>query len=150
MIRHIQISLALLLLTFLIGCEATEPWVEVAGERYFVEIAADDATRTRGLMFRDELAANRGMLFIFEREAPRSFWMRNTRIPLDIIYLDRDMRVVSIAANTPPCRSRQCPSYPSTGPAMYVLEINAGHAARLGLQRGDQLTTGNIPHFQNE
>jgi uncharacterized protein len=149
MTQKFRISLALLLLSFLLGCEATEPWVEVNGQRYLVEIAADDATRTRGLMFRDELADNRGMLFIFEREAPRSFWMRNTRIPLDIIYLDRDLKVVSISANTPPCRTRQCPSYPSTGPAQYVLELNAGHAERLSLSRGDQLTTGNIPQLAN-
>jgi uncharacterized protein len=149
MTRHLRIGFLLLLPLLLSGCNASEPWVEVKGQRYYVEIAADDATRTRGLMFRDELGEDRGMLFIFDEQAPRSFWMRNTRIPLDIIYLDRDLRVVSIAANTPPCRTRQCPSYPSAGPAQYVLEINAGHAERLSLSRGDQLTTGNIPQLTN-
>jgi uncharacterized protein len=134
----------LLAATLLAACQATEPWVEVNGKRFYVEVADDDATRTRGLMFRDELADNRGMFFIFRDQQPRSFWMRNTRIPLDIIYLDRDLRVVSIAANTPPCRTRQCPSYPSAGPAMYVLEINAGLAAAQGLERGQTLQVGNI------
>jgi uncharacterized protein len=128
----------------LVACHANEPWVEVKGKRFYVEIADTDELRARGLMFRDEMADNRGMLFIFRQEAPRSFWMRNTRIPLDIIYLDRDLRVVSIVHNARPCRSQRCPSYPSDGPAMYVLEVNAGQARALGLQRGDALVVGNL------
>jgi uncharacterized protein len=143
---HILQKWLLLALTTLLlsACEANEPWVEVKGKRFYVEIADDDASRNRGLMFREELADNRGMFFIFRREEPRSFWMRNTRIPLDIIYLDSELRVVSISANTPPCRTRQCPSYPSRGPAMYVLEVNAGQAAALGLERGDVIVVGNV------
>ncbi len=141
-----KVFLALLSLAVLVACHAGEPWVEVKGKRFYVEIADTVETQTRGLMFRDELAHNRGMLFIFRQEAPRSFWMRNTRIPLDIIYLDRDLRVVSIVHNARPCRSRtgRCPSYPSEGPAMYVLEVNAGQARELGLERGDGLTVGNL------
>ncbi len=142
--------LPFVLLLALAACQATEPYVEIHGQRYFVEIADDDASRAQGLMFRDEMAENRGMLFIFRREEPRSFWMRNTRIPLDIIYLDSEMNVVSVSANTPPCRSRQCPGYPSTGPAQYVLELNAGQAQALDLKPGDTLTTGNIPAIQNQ
>ncbi len=145
MVRYAHFLILCLLLALLAGCEATEPWVEVKGERYYVEIADTDETRTRGLMFRDELADNRGMLFIFSRDEPRSFWMRNTRIALDIIYIDSQWQVVSIVHNARPCRSRQCPSYPSTGPARYVLEVNAGHARRLDLQPGDQLSFGNLP-----
>ena len=139
--RHLIFLLAL---TLLGSCHANQPWVEVNGKRFYVEIADDDATRTRGLMFRDELADNRGMLFIFRQEAPRSFWMRNTRIPLDIIYLDREFRVVSITHNARPCRTQRCPSYPSEGPAMYVLEVNAGQARARGLESGDVLTVGNL------
>ncbi|MCH8478058.1 MAG: DUF192 domain-containing protein [Wenzhouxiangella sp.] len=149
MVRNAHLLLLALLLVLLSGCEATEPWVEVKGERYYVEIADTDETRTRGLMFRDELANNRGMLFIFSRDEPRSFWMRNTRIPLDIIYIDSDWRVVSIVHNARPCRTRQCPSYPSTGPARYVLEVTAGHAQRLGLAPGDEVTVGNLPQPGN-
>ena len=145
----LQKWLFLALTTLLLSaCEANEPWVEVKGKRFYVEIADDDASRNRGLMFRDELADNRGMFFIFRREEPRSFWMRNTRIPLDIIYLDSQLRVVSISADTPPCRTRQCPSYPSRGPAMYVLEVNAGQAAALGLERGDVIVVGNVPGME--
>jgi uncharacterized membrane protein (UPF0127 family) len=140
--RHCVVALCALLM--LSACRAGEPWVEVKGQRFQVEIAADDQTRAMGLMFRDQLAEDQGMFFLFRREAPRSFWMMNTRIPLDIIYLDRDLRVVSIIANARPCRGSPCPSYPSRGPAQFVLEINAGRAAALGLEPGDQLSVSGI------
>jgi len=142
------ITFFLLLPALLIGCQANgntgRSFVEFEGHRFFVEIADDDQSRARGLMFVDEMDANRGMFFIFRREAPRSFWMRNTRIPLDIIYLDSGLNVVSISADTPPCRTRQCPSYPSEGPAQFVLELNAGQAEAIGLDPGDQIQVGNI------
>jgi len=65
--------------------------------------------------------------------------MKNTRIPLDIMYFDKDLKMVSISANTPPCRVSRCPSYPSIKPAMYVLELNAGTASELGVDIGDRL-----------
>jgi len=135
---------AVLAVTAFVACQAREPWVDIHGQRFYVEIADDEASRMRGLMFRDELPRNRGMLFVWRQEEPRAFWMKNTRIPLDIIYLDGDFRVVSIAAETPPCRMRRgrCPSYPSAGPAQYVLELNAGMSAELDLKTGDSLTVG--------
>lgn len=139
-----KLLIALCALVFLSACRAGEPWVEVHGKRFYVEIAADDQSRAMGLMFRDTLADDRGMFFIFRREDPRSFWMMNTRIPLDIIYLDPELRVVSIAENARPCRRAPCPSYPSRGPAQFVLEVNAGQAAALGLSSGDRLSAGNI------
>jgi uncharacterized membrane protein (UPF0127 family) len=134
------------------GCDAGGPWVEVEGQRFSVEIADDDATRAQGLMFRDEMADDHGMLFIFPDQRMRSFWMKNTRIPLDIIYIDRDFEVVSISADTPPCRSRnrRCPSYPSEGPAQYVLEINGGLAAEYGIEPGDRIQVGNIAALEND
>ena len=65
--------------------------------------------------------------------------MKNCRIPLDIMYFDKDLKLVSIAENTPPCRVSRCPSYPSHKPAMYVLELNAGMASELGVKPGDGL-----------
>ena len=143
---HFSLLLATVLgVAILTGCRAGEPWVEMGGERFYVEVAADDTSRARGLMFRDHLPANEGMLFVWRREEPRAFWMRNTRIPLDIIYLDAEFRIVSMALNARPCRVRNCPSYPSNAPAQYVLEVNGGTAERLGVERGDQLRAGNLP-----
>lgn len=125
-----------------IGCgsERSAHWVEIRGKRYTVEIADDPAERARGLMFRDAMDADRGMLFIHDREEPQAYWMKNTRIPLDILYFDGSRKLVSIQRDVPACTlGNRCPSYPSEGPARYVLELNAGEAARLGLRAGDEL-----------
>ena len=128
----------------LAGCASIGgPWVELAGHRYGVEIADDEAERERGLMFRDELAADRGMLFIHERQEPQSYWMKNTRIPLDILYFDNARKLVSQQRDVPPCTlGDACPPYPSNAPARYVLELNAGEASRLGLRNGAELHFG--------
>jgi uncharacterized protein len=110
--------------------------VELGGQTFTVEVAADDYSRMRGLMFRDTLAQDHGMLFVFDSEQPLAFWMKNTRIALDILYFDEGLRLVSIAANTPPCTTPFCPSYPSGRPARYVLELNAGIADGLALEPG--------------
>ena len=126
------------------GCASGgERWVELNGERYTVEISDDDAERARGLMFRDHLDAQRGMLFIHEREEPQAYWMKNTRIPLDILYFDSQRRLVKQQRDVPPCSAGDaCPSYPSGAPARYVLELNAGQAAKLKLQDGAVLRFG--------
>ncbi len=131
-------SLAALLVLLLSGCaSAEEHWVELAGERYTVELADDDAERARGLMFRDVLADGHGMFFIHERTEPLAYWMKNTRIPLDILYFDESLRLVSQQRDVPPCSGgNACPSYPSRVPARYVLELNAGEAARIGVTDG--------------
>jgi uncharacterized membrane protein (UPF0127 family) len=116
---------------------AQGPYVTLGGERFSVELAETREKQALGLMFRDEMAEDHGMLFLFPAESMRSFWMKNTRIPLDILYFDEDLKLVSMSENTPPCRTRNCPAYPSTGPAKYVLELNAGKAAELGLKAGD-------------
>jgi len=111
--------------------------------RFKVEIADDEPERQRGLMFRESLARDRGMLFQFEESGPRSFWMRNTYIPLDIIYIAPDGKIVSIARNTTPFSEVPIPS---EGPANGVLEINGGQAAELGVEPGD---TVRHPFFRN-
>ncbi len=135
--RLFSALLAALLVT---GCAPRAlPWVELKGVRYEVELATNNEARARGLMFRDSLPSDHGMLFVFPYEGPQAFWMRNTKIPLDILYFDRDLRFVSVAAGVPPCTTQECPSYPSKAPAMYVLELNAGHSRRLGVVTGDAL-----------
>jgi len=122
------------------ACASGGPSVAIGGKHFKVEIADSREKQALGLMFRDSMPADQGMLFIFPNEAPRSFWMKNTRIPLDIMYFDKDLEMVSISADTPPCRVSRCPSYPSKAPAMYVLELNAGTASELGVGVGDRLT----------
>lgn len=119
--------------------DGASPWVELKGQRYDVEVAMDDDSRVRGLMFRDQMADSHGMLFVFEQQQPLAFWMRNTRIPLDILYFDESLKLISVAAGVPPCTTQQCPSYPSKGPGRFVLELNAGQAHKLGAQVGDEL-----------
>ncbi|MEJ5209591.1 DUF192 domain-containing protein [Denitratimonas sp. CY0512] len=140
-LRSMLLPVALLLaITLLCGCATAQgPWVELKGQRYQVELALDDASRMRGLMFRDSLPQDHGMLFVFEQQEPQAFWMRNTRIPLDILYFDDGLRLVSATHGAPPCTTATCPSYPSTRPARFVLELNAGHARRLGVVAGDEL-----------
>lgn len=134
----------LLLLALLpASASATLPWVELAGKRYQVELATDDHSRAQGLMYRTHLPAERGMLFIHDRQEWQAYWMKNTRIALDILYFDNQLRLVSQQRDVPPCPPRSdCPPYPSEGPARYVLELNAGHAARLQLRNGERLILG--------
>ena len=129
------------LLLVLAGCaSAGGHWVEVGGQRYEVEIADSDASRAQGLMFRDSMPANHGMLFIHDYEEPQAYWMKNTRIPLDILYFDTGRKLVSQQRDVPPCSAGDaCPIYPSNAPARYVLELNAGQAAKLKLQDGSEI-----------
>lgn len=135
----------ILMASVLVGCATggNTHWVELAGTRYAVEIADDDAERAKGLMFRDAMAADRGMLFIHEREELQAYWMKNTRIPLDILYFDDQRKLVSQQRDVPPCSlGNACPPYPSSAPARYVLELNAGEATRLKLRDGAELRFG--------
>ena len=132
---------ALVLFLPLCACaSADDAWVELGGQRYTVEVADNDAERARGLMFRDSLPAGHGMLFIHEREEPQAYWMKNTRIALDILYFDGSLSLVSQQRDVPPCSAgNACPPYPSGKPARYVLDLNAGEAARLGLADGARM-----------
>ena len=105
--------------------------------RFMVEIADDDAERQRGLMEREPLADDRGMLFQFPDVAERGFWMRNTPSPLDIIYIDPRGRIVSIAKNATP---QSDAVIPSNGPASGVLELRAGRADEIGVKAGDRVS----------
>ncbi len=114
--------------------------VVLKGASYRVELAVDPETRQKGLMFRDSMPADHGMLFVFPYTERQAFWMKNTRIPLDILYFDADGGFVSGAFRTPPCTGGdRCPSYPSEARARYVLELNAGVGAALNLATGDKI-----------
>ena len=118
-------------------------WVELKGSRFVVEVADEEPERQRGLMFRDAMADDHGMVFVHDLEAPQAYWMKNTKIPLDILYFDGRRRLVSVQRDVPPCSLGDgCPPYPSDAPAQYVLELNAGQAARLKLEPGAELRFG--------
>jgi len=111
--------------------------------RVFVEVSDDQEEFMRGLMFRQHLLWNAGMLFAFNDEDPRTFWMKNTLIPLDMIFVDSDSKIVDIIENVPPCKQDECPTYPSREPAQHVLEVNAGFVQDTGVKIGDHLATFN-------
>ena len=133
------------LLLLLTSCTNTAPAshavpaVELHGQRFSIEFATDNASREHGLMMRNTLAADHGMLFVFPDTANRGFWMKNTLIPLDILYFDTDYRLVSMQLDVPPCKADPCPTYPSNAAARYVLELSAGTAHRIGAKVGDTL-----------
>jgi uncharacterized membrane protein (UPF0127 family) len=104
-----------------------------------IEIADNEELRAQGLMYRDHLASDAGMLFFFAEEGEYPFWMKNTRIPLDIIWINKERRIAHIGHDVPPCRVPDCPSYPPNANAQYVLELAGGEAVKHGLKNGDVL-----------
>jgi uncharacterized protein len=117
--------------------QSTVEIVSKSGVHVFVvELAANDADRAQGLMFRKELPEGRGMLFDFQREQDVSMWMRNTLIPLDMIFINNDGRIRRIAESTEPLSER---TIPSGGPVRGVLEVIGGTAKKLGIVAGDRV-----------
>lgn len=106
---------------------------------FVAEVAKTQEQRERGLMFRKSLASNRCMLFIFEDQALRSFHMKNTYIPLDIIWMDKDKRVVFIKKNAKPANNGYHETISPKKEAMYIIEVNAGTVDKIGLKTGDTL-----------
>lgn len=113
-----------------------------SGAVYKVEIARTPEEQTQGLMFRESLPERTGMLFLFTDAAPHRFWMKNTMIPLDMIWMDGDGRVFFVSANTPPCKADPCPNYGPDSPAASVLEIAGGLAAK------EKVTVGSTIRFE--
>jgi len=110
------------------------------GKTVVAETMLQEIDQMRGMMFRDSLAKDRGMLFVHPAEGDYAYWMYQVRIPLDIIWMDQQRRIVEISANTPPCPSKsakECPSFGGHEKARYVLELAGGGAAMYGLRAGD-------------
>ncbi|MBD1847560.1 DUF192 domain-containing protein [Cyanobacteria bacterium FACHB-63] len=111
--------------------------VQIGRETISLEVAKTPEQRSRGLMYRTELASDRGMLFLFETTERLSFWMKNTLIPLDIVFLkDGEVRQTATAV---PCPTEPCPVYSSQTPVNQVLELPAGRIRALGIKVGDRL-----------
>jgi uncharacterized membrane protein (UPF0127 family) len=132
------------------GCTSPEPagsslnMREVTlpnGTRIRCEVMIRTEDMARGMMYRDSLALDRGMLFLHESPGNRPYWMRNVKIPLDIIWMDAEHRIVEISADTPPClkEAENCPNYGGNAISSAVLELAGGGSARHGLKIGDRL-----------
>ena len=142
-------SLGVLLCAVTLGCfggvetderEDLLPVILPNGTTFFVEVANTDHSREQGLMNRKNLPRDHGMLFIFEHEQIWAFWMKNTLIPLDVVWLDAEGRIVDVAEHMQPCVAEPCPLYRPAHVSSYALEIAAGRYAEEGLQLGMQLT----------
>jgi uncharacterized membrane protein (UPF0127 family) len=111
------------------------------GQKVRAEVEMDAADMQKGMMFRDSLARGRGMLFIHQAPGQYPYWMYQMKIPLDIVWMDHDHRIVEISADTPPCTTKAslCANYGGHEIAQFVLELGAGEAKREGLSLGQKL-----------
>jgi hypothetical protein len=111
----------------------------MAGQVIQLEVARTPQQQQMGLMYRTSLADDRGMLFLFNPPQPINFWMKNTLIPLDMVFM-LDGVVKAIVADVPPCKTSLCPTYGPNTPVNQVIELRGGRAAELGLKAGDRVT----------
>jgi uncharacterized protein len=139
----LPLLLAALVSLGVVGCGQKQPRsglptvrMPIGSKTFTLEIANTEETMARGLMHRDSMPADHGMIFVFDNEEPRSFWMRNTRIPLNIIYLDTGGKVVSVKSMKPYDET----PVSSDGPARYAIELNMGAATEAGVKKGDVLS----------
>ncbi len=119
----IILFISLILVLVLIKINFDKKYVEVNGEKIFVEVADSEEEREKGLMFMEELCENCGILFIFEEERTHSLWMKNTLIPLDMIFINSNRKVVDVL-HALPCSEEPCRIYTTREKALYVLETN--------------------------
>jgi len=134
-----RILITILILSFFSLAHAREVTQRVCIENTCIkaEIADDDYTRQQGLMYRESLADDRGMLFVFQDEGEYGFWMKNMLIPLDIIWISKDMQVVDISANVEPCRDT-CDNITPKKAVKYVLEVQSGFVDKHKIRLGDK------------
>jgi uncharacterized membrane protein (UPF0127 family) len=111
--------------------------LNIQGKELTVEVADTPQKRKKGLMYRNEMPADEGMIFFFGSEGDHSIWMKNTYIPLDIIWVGADKKIVHIESNVPPCEKDPCKSYESKFPSKYVIEVNAGWVSKNKIEVGD-------------
>lgn len=114
----------------------------LSGHKLEVMLARTDTEKSRGLMFFTDLAENHGMLFVYEAPRPMSFWMKNTRIPLDLVFFSPDLVITEWIEGMEPGYGHpefSLPRYTAKNPAQYALELKAGSVVRMGLKPGDRL-----------
>lgn len=133
-------AILLALMIVLISCTAEQNpahSMQIGDTKINLEIAITPAEQAKGLMYREHMDENSGMLFIFEKEEKHSFWMKNTLIPLDMIFLDSNKKIVDVMT-AEPCEKDPCKSYMPKAEAKYVLEVNAGFAQKHDIQIGEE------------
>ncbi|MBW2995533.1 DUF192 domain-containing protein [Candidatus Woesearchaeota archaeon] len=135
-----KLLVVLFCLLLLAGCQSKSPKVCINEKCFEVELAVTTEQRAKGLMHRTHLDEDKGMLFVFEKSDIYGFWMKNTLIPLDIIWIDENKTIVHINKDTQPCKQDPCLSYRPEKEAKYVLELSAGAADRIGLKIGDKVS----------
>jgi uncharacterized protein len=116
-----------------------------SGAVYRLELALTPEDQAQGLMFRENLPDRTGMLFVFPEAAPHHFWMKNTMIPLDMIWMDEAGQVAFVSAQTPPCKADPCPTYGPDSAVSQVLEIAGGLAEKEGIRAGSALKLIDTP-----
>ena len=130
--------------------EFYEQVIKVGEKKVFVEVADTDEEQTRGLSSRKNMSENHGMLFVFQNEAQHAFWMKDTYIPLDIIYFSKEMRVTDIKGGFEPCLQSYCRAFIPKNKALYVLEVNAGFAGKYKITEGTEMKILKILSQKNE
>ncbi|MFQ5531293.1 MAG: DUF192 domain-containing protein [Candidatus Nanoarchaeia archaeon] len=128
----------LLLILFLIIIDNKQNTVCFGLDCFNVELARTSEEHLKGLMFREVLNSNEGMLFVFEKSGVYNFWMKDTLIPLDIIWMNSEKEVIFIYENALPCLEERCTTYGPNSESLYVLEVNAGTVDRINLSVGDK------------
>ena len=139
--KSLVIFIFIVSLVMLASCKSENAaFIDNGKEKIKVEVEISDSPEERaaGLMFREFLGENSGMLFIFDDETTRSFWMKNTLVPLDIIFISKDFEIVDIKY-AEPCKENPCISYVSKGPAEYVLEVNGNFTIKNNIKIGDKI-----------
>lgn len=109
---------------------------------FMAEVAATDAEKAKGLMYRQSLAKDRCMFFVYSQDGEHAIWMKNCLIALDVAWVDADGRIAEVAENVPPCsplRGDDCPTYGGTVPSRYFIEFPVGTFKRLGIRKGERL-----------
>jgi uncharacterized membrane protein (UPF0127 family) len=147
---RVLLSIAALLFAPLsIAANAAPSWAVAifpSGAEFALEIAADAASQQRGYMYRDQVGKREGMLFVYPQSARHGIWMKNCRVNLDIIWLDKELRVLDIAPDRAPCAAEgDCPTMLPARPSRYVLEVLGGTVSRERLQLGDRLVVLSEP-----
>jgi len=137
-----------LICIFLAGCAGRESGAVFSTpggpKRVLLEVVATERERNRGLMFRSHLDEDRGMLFVFEESGRPAFWMKNTYLSLDILFLSTEGIIVDLFERAPPCPMEPCPRYAPRSPARYVLEVTGGFVAHHAVRKGDLIRLENV------